>query len=98
MENAIGLGVSGRGEERTSSIARLRCFFPIYPLGHNVSDISSTGMTNGVVGTVVVEFDLMECKDFEDDDDNMLRFNRLLEQRNAVDEARLKPKAAALSA
>ena len=55
-------------------------------------------MTNGVVGTVVVEFDLMECKDFEDDDDNMLRFNRLLEQRNAVDEARLKPKAAALSA
>lgn len=47
MENSIGRGASGRGEERTSSIARLRCFFPMYPLGHNVSDTSSTGMTNG---------------------------------------------------
>lgn len=51
-------------------------------------------MTNGFVA-VVVEFDLMECEDFEDDDDDKLRSNsRLLEQRNAVDEARLKPKAA----
>lgn len=43
----MGWGASGRGEERTSFIARLRCFFPMYPLGHNVSDTSSTGMTNG---------------------------------------------------
>lgn len=47
MENSIGRGASGRGDERTSSIARLRCFFPMYPLGHNVSDTSSIGMTNG---------------------------------------------------
>lgn len=47
MEKLIGRGASGRGEDRTSSMARLRCFFPIYPLGHNVSDTSSTGITNG---------------------------------------------------
>ncbi len=27
-------------------MALLRCFFPMYPLGHRVSEISSTGITN----------------------------------------------------
>lgn len=44
----MGRGASGRGEDRTSLMARLRYFFPMYPLGHNVSEINSMGMTSGL--------------------------------------------------
>lgn len=47
MENAIGLGALGSGEDSTSLIALFRCFFPMYPLGQSVSLTSSTGIING---------------------------------------------------
>jgi hypothetical protein len=38
-----------------------RCFLPMYPLGHNVSEISSTGMMRGeeLLVLVVVENKLL---------------------------------------
>ena len=41
----MGCGALGRGLDKISWMALFKCFFPMYPLGHNVSDISSTGMT-----------------------------------------------------
>ena len=44
-EKPIGRGAPGRGSLRTCSIALFRYFFPMYPLGHRVSEMSSTGIT-----------------------------------------------------
>ena len=46
-EKASGRSASGR--DRTLSIARFKCFLPIKPLGHSVSEMSSTGITRGDV-------------------------------------------------
>ena len=35
----------GSGDVSTSSIAFCKCFLPIYPFGHKVSEIISTGIT-----------------------------------------------------
>ncbi len=47
MEKDIGRGALGRGEDKTLEIALLRYFFPMYPFGQSVSEISSMGITNG---------------------------------------------------
>ena len=47
MAKESGEGALGRGEDRTWSMALLRYFFPMYPLGQSVSEMSSMGMTNG---------------------------------------------------
>jgi hypothetical protein len=54
MENARGRDAPGRGLDRTFEMALFKSFFPMYPLGHNVSDTSSMGMTKGcdLLGTV----------------------------------------------
>lgn len=54
-EKDIGRGARGDGFVRTWCIAFSKCFLPMYPLGHNVSEISSTGMTSGFAVTVAVE-------------------------------------------
>lgn len=46
-EKEMVLGACGLGWVRISWMAFWRCFLPMYPLGHNVSDMSSTGMTSG---------------------------------------------------
>jgi hypothetical protein len=46
-ENATGLGAPARGSLKTCLIARFKYFLPMYPLGHNVSETSSTGMIRG---------------------------------------------------
>lgn len=48
-EKETGLGAVGDGLVSILCIAFSRCFLPMYPLGHNVSEISSTGMTRGFV-------------------------------------------------
>jgi len=45
-ENVMGWGAVGDGFSSTVLIARLRCFFPMYPLGHIVSEMSSIGITS----------------------------------------------------
>ena len=59
MAKESGDGALGRGEDRTWSMALWRYFFPMYPLGQSVSEMSSMGMTNGCFGG-----------DDDDDDDD----------------------------
>ena len=46
-ENLSGLGALGRGSRSTVSMARFKCFLPMYPLGHKVSETNSIGTTRG---------------------------------------------------
>ena len=61
MAKESGDGALGRGEDRTWSMALWRYFFPMYPLGQSVSEMSSMGMTNGCFGG--------DGDDDDDDDD-----------------------------
>mmetsp|Transcript_20455 Transcript_20455/g.26370 ORF Transcript_20455/g.26370 Transcript_20455/m.26370 type:complete len:108 (-) Transcript_20455:82-405(-) len=45
--NAMGRGADGDGSARTWFMARCKYFLPMNPLGHNVSEMSSTGITRG---------------------------------------------------
>lgn len=54
----------GEGLESTFVIARFKCFFPMYPLGHKVSEISSMGITSALSeGVVVLESDRIKPTD-----------------------------------